>query len=188
MLTIQFCPPAPLWTVDWHESTQSGQFQFGFIDNSKYVGEIAYGPVTTTGGLWTINVQGIAAGYNDADLFRVNFQVAVDTGSGGGSISREIADYYWRKVPNSVWSDAWQNYLYPCGQTLPDFVIQLADGKKVGIPDAGLRWKGENGMCATKLAIGKDNDVLWGQRFIEMYFVVFDWGNARVGMAKKSSQ
>jgi aspergillopepsin I len=144
--------------------------------------------VTTTGGEWTIQVQGVQAGYDDSKLNPFKFQIMIDTGSGGGSISRQVADLYWREVPNAVWSDAWDNYLYPCGQTLPDFVIQLANGVKVGIPDAGLRWKGENGMCATMLAIGNDNDVLWGQAFIEKYFIIFDWGNQMVGMAKKSSQ
>jgi len=144
--------------------------------------------VTTTGGEWTIQVQGVAAGYDDAQLYKKQFTVLVDTGSGGGSISRAVADLYWRSVPNAVWSDAWDNYLYPCGQTLPDFVILLPDGHKVGIPIEGLRWKGENGMCATILAIGDSDDVLWGQAFIEKYFVVFDWGNARVGLGKKSSQ
>jgi aspergillopepsin I len=180
--------PAPLWTVDWHASTQSGQFEFGYIDSSKYVGDISWGAVTTTGGEWTIEVQGVQAGYDDSDFNPFQFQVLVDTGTGGGTISRAVADLYWRGVPNSVWSDAWDNYLYPCNQTLPDFVIKLADGTKVGIPDEGLRWKGENGMCATNLAIGDSNDTLWGQHWIERYFVVFDWGNARVGLAKKASQ
>ncbi|KAK3896474.1 aspergillopepsin I [Staphylotrichum tortipilum] len=180
---------APLWTVDWHVSTQKGQFQFGYIDPSKYVGEIAYGPVVDTGGEWIIEVQGVQAGYDDANLNKVKFRLMLDTGSGGGKIPRGIADLYWRGVPNSRWDDGWNNYLYPCGQTLPDFVMQLADGKKVGIPDAGLRWKGENGWCATILGIGgTSTDFMWGQAMIEKYFVVFDWGNSRVGMAKKSSQ
>jgi aspergillopepsin I len=178
--------PAPLWTVDWHNSTQSGQFQFGWIDSSKYVGEIAYGALATTGGLWTIQVQGVGAGYADAKFHAKKFQVVVDTGTSGGTISRAVADLYWRGVPNSRWDAAWNNYLYPCAQVLPDFVIKLADGRKVGIPDEGLRWKGENGWCATKLAVGGNDDTLWGARWIQNFFVVFDWGNSRVGLAKKS--
>jgi len=90
-------------------------------------------------------------------------------------------------VPGSGWNDAWDNYLYPCNQTLPDFVIQLPDGNRVGIPDSGLFYKsGDNGMCATILAIGDGNDTLWGQAWIEKFFVIFDWGNNRLGVASKS--
>ncbi|KAL2138427.1 hypothetical protein VTI28DRAFT_6791 [Corynascus sepedonium] len=177
----------PLWTVDWHRSTQTGQFQFGFIDSSKYVGDIAYGPVTTDGGLWTIEVQGVGAGYDDANFHNKKFEVVVDTGTGGGTISRAVADLYWRGVPNAKWDDGWDNYLYPCDQILPDFVIQLADGRKIGIPDEALRWKGENGWCATVLAVGGEDNTLWGGNWIQNFFVVFDWGNSRVGFARKSS-
>jgi aspergillopepsin I len=165
---------------------QAGQLDFGYIDSSKYTGNIAYGGVTTTGGEWTIEVQGIQAGYDDANFRPGKFQVTVDTGSGGGTITRELANLYWSQVPNSKWSDAYDNFLYPCNQTLPDFVITLADGNKVGIPDAGLRWKDENGWCVTYLAIGTSTDVTWGSNFLERYFVIFDWGNSRVGLAQKT--
>lgn len=89
-------------------------------------------------------------------------------------------------MPNSVWDDAWDNYLYPCSQTLPDFVVQLADGNRVGIPSAGLYSKtGDNGMCVTMLAIADGDDTLWGQAWIEKWFVIFDWGNNRLGVANK---
>ncbi|KAK4125519.1 hypothetical protein N657DRAFT_678627 [Parathielavia appendiculata] len=91
------------------------------------------------GGLWTIQVQGVCAGYGDAKFHEKKFQVAVDSGSGGGTISRAVANLYWCGVPNSKWDDGCNNYLYPCGQVLPDFVSKLADGRKVGIPDEGLR-------------------------------------------------
>jgi len=180
---------APLWTVDWHASTRTGQFQFGYIDSSIYVGDIAWGFVVTQDGEWTIEVQGVQAGYADADLNKVKFRVMIDTGSGGGTISREIANLYWRSVPNARYDAFWDNFLYPCNQTLPDFVIQLPNGKKVGIPDEGLRWdEAGNGWCLTNLALGTTNDVLWGDRFIQRYFVIFDWGNQMVGLAKKRTQ
>lgn len=179
-------PTAPLWTVDFRASTQTGEFEFGAIDASKYSGTVAYGPITTTGGLWTVEVQGIGAGYDDSAFKPYQFQVAFDTGTGGGSISRTIADLYWSQVPNSVWDDGWDNYLYPCDQTLPDFVVQLADGNKVGIPSTGLYSQtGDNGMCVTMLAIADGDDTLWGQAWIEKWFVIFDWGNNRLGVANK---
>ncbi|KAK3898341.1 aspartic peptidase domain-containing protein [Staphylotrichum tortipilum] len=85
---------APVWTVDWHASPRTGQFQFGYIDSSKYVGDIAYGFVVTQDHEWVIEVQSVQAGYDDADLNKVKFRVMLDTGTGGGTISREIADLY----------------------------------------------------------------------------------------------
>ena len=97
--------------------------------------------MTTTGGEWTVQIQGIQANYNNSAFNPYKFTVLVDTGSGGGSISRAVADLYWREVPGAVWSDAWDNYLFLCAQTLPDFVITLPNGLKAGIPDEGLRWE-----------------------------------------------
>ncbi len=186
---VHILPEAPLWTVDWHASTRTGTFQFGYIDPSKYVGDIAYGFVVTQDSQWTIEVQGVGAGYDDADMHKVKFQVMIDTGSGGGTISREVADFYWRAVPNAKYDAGLNNYLYPCNQTLPDFVLQLPNGKRVGIADDGLRWKAaSDGWCLTNLALGTTNNVLWGDRFIQRYFVIFDWGNQMVGLAKKASQ
>ena len=179
-------PIAPLWTVDFRASTGTGQFEFGFIDESKYTGTMAYGPITTTGGLWTVEIAGIGAGYDDANFKPYPFQVAFDTGTGDGQISRAVADLYWSQVEGAVWNDAWDNYLYPCTTELPDFVVQLADGNRVGIPKEGLFWKeGDDGMCATMLGIGDSDDTLWGQSWIEHWFVVFDWGNNRLGVANK---
>lgn len=176
----------PLWTVDFQASTGTGQFEFGTIDSSKYTGNIAYGAISSNTGLWTVEIQGIGAGYDDRAYKPLKFQVVFDTGTGGGSISREIADLYWSQVPGAEWNDAWNNYLYPCTDTLPDFVIQLQDGNKVGIPAAGLFDKtGDNGMCVTMLAIADGNDTLWGQAWIEKFFVIFDWGNNRLGVASK---
>jgi aspergillopepsin I len=131
----------------------------------------------------------VGAGYDDANFRTYPFQVAFDTGTNGGTISRTIADLYWSQVTGAVWNDAWQNYLYPCATTLPDFVIQLADGNRVGIPNEGLFWKegdgADAGMCATSLAIGDGDDTLWGQPWIEKWFVIFDWGNHRLGVANK---
>ncbi|KAH8701542.1 aspartic peptidase domain-containing protein [Talaromyces proteolyticus] len=165
---------------DFRASNNSGQFDFGYVDSGKYTGNIAYGNITTTGGFgpWRSRALGLAT-----------MTVVFDTGTGGGSISREIADLYWSQVPSSQWNDGWNNYLYPCNQTLPDFVIQLADGNKVGIPSDGLFSKAADdgsGLCATMLAIADGNDTLWGQAWIEKFFVIFDWGNRRLGVANKS--
>ncbi|KAH8882416.1 acid protease [Thozetella sp. PMI_491] len=169
--------------------TSEGQFQFGYIDPEAYIGSISYGPVTTTGGEWTVEVQGVGAGYADSEFGKHKFTVLVDTGSGGGSISREAADLYWRHVPSSVWHEGWYNYLFQCNHTLPDFVVQLANGVRVGIPDDGLRWKSVgNGQCITILGVGKTDDVVWGSTFIEAFFVIFDWGKGRVGLATKSAR
>jgi hypothetical protein len=35
------------------------------------------------------------------------------------------------------------------------------------------------------LAIADGNDTLWGQAWIEKFFVIFDWGNNRLGVASK---
>lgn len=177
-----------LWTVDFHVSTQTGQFDFGYIDESKYTGNIGWAPVVSTGGLYQVEIRGVGAGYDDASIGATDFKVVVDTGSGGGTISRNIAQNYWNHVPNAKWDDGWDNFIFPCGQALPDFVIQLADGNRVGIPGSVLPDHCTDGWGNTMLAIGSDDDTLWGSNWIERYFIIFDHGNKRVGFAQKSSQ
>jgi hypothetical protein len=92
----------PLWTVDFQASTGTGQFEFGTIDSSKYTGNIAYGAISSNTGLWTVEIQGIGAGYDDRAYKPLKFQVVFDTGTGGGSISREIYIGARYQVPNGM--------------------------------------------------------------------------------------
>jgi aspergillopepsin I len=171
---------AGLFTVDWHKSTGNGAWDFGFIDKSKYTGDIAYGQVTSISGGsgWTVQ---IVHGSN-------SMYVTVDTGTSGSHVTRSIADDYFSKIQGATYDSTLDAYTYPCTSDLIDFEFKVG-GTQVAVPSAALSGgSAGNGRCQSKLQIGGDDaqKLIWGQDFIESMFIVFDWDNGRLGFANKS--
>jgi aspergillopepsin I len=54
---------SPLFTANLKHNAP-GTYDFGFIDSSKYKGEIAYTPVNDTAGFWGFTAQGYCVGGN----------------------------------------------------------------------------------------------------------------------------
>jgi len=177
--------------VDYNSATSSGTFDFGYIDAAKYSGSINYANVNQSfGGGWTIPIsgQGLA---NGTFLPSDNWWVTIDTGTTGFTIARTAADAYFTQVSGSRFDTGRGAYTFPCTTKLPDFTFGLGSAQ-VSIPGAHLMSNSSssnNGKtCTSKLNVGNgDGPYLWGQSFIQEFFVVFDWSQGRVGFANKAS-
>lgn len=101
---------APLFTANLKKNT-AGNYQFGYIDNSAYSGELHYTPVNSSQGYWQFETtSGASPGI-------------ADTGSSILFLDDEIVRNYWKQVKSHT-SDS-QGVVFPCSETLPDFSIQL---------------------------------------------------------------
>lgn len=179
------CCAVPVFTVDFHKSTSRGTFDFGRIESTKYVGDIFYASVVPdNGGLWVVPISGIVI---RSTFVKLSFNVLIDTGNRNGfEIPRWALDRYFGQIPDVVWNDYWSTYYFPCNHPLPDLILGVGDTGKVRISGRAIEIFEEDARgdrCRCNLHEGGG----WGKQIIELLFVVFDYGNRRVGLAEKSS-
>lgn len=165
-----------------------GIIDFGFIDQKKYIGSIAYTPITIIpggGAFWAFNWTGFAIG---SDKFnRTNIQVMTDTGGNLSMMPESIANRYYKLVTGSYkqGDGAW---IFPCKATLPNFVFGVGNSKIVvagknfiltNLPD-GINCIG--GIQSRE----EDTYVFLSIPFMQSIFVVHDYGNMRMGFANRT--
>ncbi|XMA16741.1 hypothetical protein WAI453_009532 [Rhynchosporium graminicola] len=175
----------PVFAVDFHKSTSRGVFGFGHVDRKKYVGEIAYTLVMAdNGGEWVVSISGIVVG---GTFIKGSFNVIIDTGNRYGfEIPRWALDRHFGQIPDISWDSYWTTYTFPCDYPLPDLVLGVGDTGSVRIPGFIIETFKEDkkaNLCRINLHEGGG----WGKHIVELLFVVFDYGNKRVGLAQKSS-
>jgi hypothetical protein len=182
----------PLFTVDINHD-QTGAFEFGYIDEAKYTGEIQYTPVMNNLGSWRF----MSAGYKIGEKFYPLSHAAIaDTGTTALVMNRETVDAYYGSVPGSFWSDTERTYHYPCNSTLQPFALELGNGNFVAIPPADMNYgtlADDNSMCVGMLAAMPDDEedlgdsYTFGSPLFNNQFVVFDAGKVRLGFAGKAA-
>lgn len=175
---------APVIT-DFHKSTSKVTFDFGAIDRNKYVGEISYASVVAdNGGQWIIPISGVLIGKT---FWKLSFNVLIDTGNPDSlEISRWALDYHSAQIPHAIWISDVGTYSFPCDFPLPDLILGVGDPGRVRIRGnftETFKVDENANICRSNLHDGS----AWGKNIIELLFVVFDYGNRRVGLAQKSS-
>lgn len=115
---------APLFTADL-EKGKPGSFDFGFINDSRHTGNIAYVPVDTNLGYWGFTVNGYAIG---TDEFKsIPIKVVADTGSSLNSLPKTIVDAYYAGVSGAAYTAIHEGYTFPCGSTLPNITFNIGN-------------------------------------------------------------
>jgi hypothetical protein len=95
---------------------------FGFIDQSKYHGDIGWAPALNSRH-WTVEINGIVAGNT---YFHGPFNVIIDTGDlDGMHLPQWALDEFFRIKPGSVWNEKWRTYAFSCSTKLPDLIFGI---------------------------------------------------------------
>ncbi|KAM3485148.1 hypothetical protein MY8738_001616 [Beauveria namnaoensis] len=162
----------PVFTVDIKHRAD-GTFGFGFIDDSKYTGDITYTDVDSSRGFWTITSTGYQIG--DDEFVETEYSGIVDTG--GSSF----------EVPSAAY-EAWRSK-FPAGaitaQTvLPDFTFGI-EGARIRVPGNNLKEKKSDGTYGLNIYDGGANSAFFGSPSLTGAYVVFEDGDngPRLGWA-----
>jgi hypothetical protein len=138
-----------------------------------------------------VPISGFAVG---TTFIKRSFNTAIDTGNGGGfEFPRWALDRYFAQVPHATWNATHNTYVFPCDNlppVLPDVVFGVGNSAKITIPGRVIQYlyiSKEANICCTKIRAGGDETVGWGRYILEDLYVVFDYGNKRVGIADKAS-
>ena len=128
---------APLFTCDLRPQTP-GSYDFGFIDNSKYVGNIEYTPVDSSRGFWEFTSPGYQVG-NNAFVSQPIDAIA-DTGTTLFLTEDAIVSAYYSAVPDASLDTTQGGYVFPCASTLPDFTFRVNSNYDAVIPGSLINY------------------------------------------------
>ncbi|OAQ62478.1 endothiapepsin precursor [Pochonia chlamydosporia 170] len=164
----------PLFTVDLKHKAD-GTFGFGFIEDSRYTGNITYSNVDSSGGFWRWTSNGYAVG--DGDFVSLNMTGITDTGGSRLKVPTEAFNAYTSAIAN--YTDS-----FACDTKLPDFYFGAGGDTKIKVDGEYIKEKYDDGTCGLKMGDG-GNSATFGSPAMAGAFVVFENGDdgPRIGWA-----
>lgn len=163
-----------------------GSYDFGFIDSSKYTGDITYTPVDSSQGFWEITGTGYQVG--DGDFQDASIDAIADTGTTLLLMDDDIVSAYYDQVDGAENDQSQGGYTFPCSADLPDFAVGIADYHAV-IPGSYMNYAPISDGSSTCFGGLQSNSgigqSIYGDIFLKAVFAVFDNDNMQFGVAAK---
>lgn len=161
----------PLFTSKLPKGS-NGVFDFGYIDKSKYTGNITYTPVNTANGYWGFTAGSYKVG-NKAYSTKIGYSV-LDTGTTLFYAPQQLVENYYKGYKVSF--DSSNNLYYECSQSLPTLTINIGTGS-ITIPGSSMNIGQQLGnMCLSGMQVSDVGLSIFGDVFLQNVFVV--WNHA----------
>ncbi|PQE10529.1 aspartic endopeptidase Pep1 aspergillopepsin F protein [Rutstroemia sp. NJR-2017a BVV2] len=164
----------------------SGSYDFGFIDKSKYIGELSYVDVDSSRGHWSFNVSGYDIG--NGELTNDHLESVIDTGASLIFLPENIVRAYYQQVIGAENNAQFGEWTVPCSSFLPSFTTSIGDYKAVVLGDMlklGPVVPGSS-QCLGGIQSNMNARVLiFGHVFLKTQYVVFDDRGPRLGFARQ---
>lgn len=159
-----------------------GTYNFGYIDDSEYTGDIQYAQVDPYSPFWKVSITGYTIGDDDEEML---IDSIVDTGTSLLLLPESVVYEYYSQIDGSR-RDKVGMMIYPCDADVPDFY--LAVGEYRGrVPGSYINYgpvTAEYCYGGLQSSDGLPFSVL-GDVFLKAQFVVFDYADGIVGFANK---
>lgn len=174
-----------LFTADL-KAGEPGTYNFGFIDETAYTGDIEYIPVDSSQGFWTFNTTGYQVGSNAYTTDSISG--IADTGTTLMLLPTDVVNAYYDAVKTSSYDRVNGGYVFPCDTDLPDFSFGVGKAT-VTIPGSYINYApvdSANSSCYG--GIQDDSGIgfaIFGDVALKAAFVVFDGENEQLGWASK---
>jgi aspergillopepsin I len=174
---------SPVFTANLKKQ-EEGNYNFGYINQSEYTGQITYTDVDNSRGFWGFNPSGYQVGnqaFNGTSWFAI-----ADTGTSLLLLPTDMVHIYWSAVAGAAFDTSQGGYTYPCNNTPPAFTFGVGDYRGV-IPGNFMNYAQIStthcyGGIQTSAGIGFS---IFGDVALKAQFVVFDGGDERLGWANK---
>lgn len=134
--TVKSTLKQSLFTVDLKKGGP-GTYDFGFIDSSKYTGDITYVNANSASGFWQFTPSGYAIG--TGALVSTSWTAIADTGTSLLYLPKAIVTAYYNKVTGSSISSDYGGYVFPCSSVLPTFTVNIG-GATFTVPGTYLNY------------------------------------------------
>jgi aspergillopepsin I len=162
-------------------------WDFGYIDDSKFTGDIVYTPVVDQR-YWSIAAQEYGFGEGDFSNSTIG-DVIVDSGTSLVYLPEAVVDEYYSQIEG--YELVFDLRTFPCNSTFPDFHFKV-EGKILSIPGRDVNYATYNaaqGTCVggIKPSLNMRYNIL-GNLFMHNYYVVHshEESTPRVGFAPLS--
>ena len=178
----------PLFTADLNRNS-TGAYNFGFIDESRFVGNISYLTVDPSLPYWTVN----ASGYEVSSTAYIRpFQGIMDTGTTLTLLPDGLLDNYFSQIPTALdYFNQLGMYAYDCSVDLLDLSFTFTEGYVATIDSSYITYAEIlPGVCLSGFqprgpTPGPDV-YIFGDTFLVSQFVVFNTSPVlQVGLAPK---
>jgi aspergillopepsin I len=167
---------------------QIGTYDFGFIDKSKYKGDIHWVNVKGTKGFWDFQPTSYQIGDKEETATSIN--AIADTGTSLWYLPSKVANAYWAAVPGASYNTLQAGFTFPCASKLPDLSLTIT-GKRIVVPGINMNYQAiSQSTCYG--GIQRDTGMpfsIFGDVFLKGMFVAFEapiGGQARIGFAPQS--
>jgi aspergillopepsin I len=186
---------APVFTATLKKRAV-GTYDFGYIDKSKYRGDLIWAPIKGAKGFWDFDTTGFSVG--DGPMQPAVVNAIADTGTSLWYMPKTVVDTYYASVEGAKFDaddprtgrkgqNAW---LFPCKSVLPDIGIWVGD-QKVVVPGDNINYQQ---ISITTCFGGLQRNTgmpfsIFGDCFMKGLFVAFEApenGPHRIGMAQQS--
>jgi len=114
----------PVWTADLRKNAV-GAYEFGRIDTSKFVGDLAWVPVNSSQGFWEFPSTSFAVGDAAPRQTDLRATAIVDTGTTLILASSAIVNGYFSLVEGAVNNQTVGGVTVPCAAQLPDLKLDV---------------------------------------------------------------
>ncbi|EKG12524.1 Peptidase A1, partial [Macrophomina phaseolina MS6] len=121
---------------------EAGTYDFGFLDNSKYTGEIVYTDVDTSNGFWEFKPDGYAIGSGATQTASID--AIADTGTTLLYLPNAVVSAYYAQVSGAKYNSNYGGYVFDCSADLPSFSL-IINGEKRTIPGSYVNYSPATG-------------------------------------------
>ncbi|KAJ5558779.1 Peptidase aspartic catalytic [Penicillium sp. DV-2018c] len=175
----------PLFAVTLKHAAP-GTYDFGYIDKSKYTGDLVYADVDSSQGFWTFTADSwkVGSGSGGRSLTGI-----ADTGTTLLLVDDEIVDAYYKEVSGAKNDQSVGGYTFDCSADLPDFTVTIS-GYDAVVPGKHINYApitdGSStcyGGIQSNAGIGFS---IFGDIFLKSQYVVFDSEGPRLGFAAQA--
>ncbi|KAF4302444.1 putative aspartic endopeptidase pep1 protein [Botryosphaeria dothidea] len=164
-----------------------GSYDFGYIDSSKYTGDIVYTSVSTANGFWEFKPTAYAIG--SGSTVSASIDAIADTGTTLLYLPSSVVSAYYRQVSGAQNSATYGGWVFPCSASLPSFTLVIG-GQKRTVPGSYINYAPASGSTCFG-GIQPDTGIgfsIVGDIFLKSQYVVFDASTStpRLGFAQQA--
>ncbi|MCJ1367510.1 hypothetical protein MMC16_006643 [Acarospora aff. strigata] len=173
----------PVFTADLKRA-ETGSYEFGAIDTSKFTGELTYIPIDNSRGFWEFASSRFSV--NGKMQSNPNPTTAIaDTGTSLMLVDEPVAEAYYRQVRGAVNDPNIGGFVYPCSSVLPDFGVAIGNDYMAVIPGDGITFAQVDAQtCYGGIQSNAGQPLqIYGDVMFRAQFVVFDGGRNAVAFA-----
>ncbi|KAF2708871.1 acid protease [Pleomassaria siparia CBS 279.74] len=177
----------PVFTADL-DPDGTGVYEFGKIDQTKFVGQMAWIPVNASSGFWQFDSTKFAVGGVEMTN-KAGSKAIADTGTSLLLVDQEVADTYYSKVQGAQNNAQVGGYIYPCGATLPDMAVAIGSSYMATIPGNQITFAAVDKANTTCFGGVQGNGgaglQIYGDVMFKAQLVAFNGGNQSLGFGAK---